>query len=158
VAIGTGDDSVLSMGRALTAVGVALVLIMGGLALAVFVSRDEDNIGVDNILAEELTRAFSTWERVDLADPRLPEFEWDRVLVVARGTPREAISERLGDDWTGLVGFDTGELFIFMNGDEVARFADFRGSARFEGLKEPITELPRNRAVFDVRDLVITPA
>jgi hypothetical protein len=146
------------MGRALTAVGVALVLIMGGLGLAVFVTRDEDNIGVDNILSEQLTRAFSTRERVDLADPRLTPFEWDRVLVVARGTPRDAISERLGYEWTGLVGFDTGELLIFLRDGEVARFADYRGSARFEGLDEPFAELPRSDAAFDVRDLVISPA
>jgi hypothetical protein len=146
------------MGRALTAVGVALVLIMGGLALAVFVSRDEDNIGVDNILSENLTRAFSTASSVDLADPELTPFEWDRVLVVARGTPRAAISERLGYEWTGLVGFESGELFIFLRDGEVARFADYRGSARFSGLRSPFAELPRSDAVFAVRGSVITPA
>jgi hypothetical protein len=148
------------MARALTAVGAALVLLIGGLGLAVFVTRDEDNIGVDNILSEQITKALSTAPRVDLDDPDLAgSFAWDRVLVVQRGTSREEISRRLGYEWTGLVGFDTGELLIFLDRDgQVARFADYRGLARFEGLQTPIAELPRSRAVFDVRDLVISPA
>ena len=71
------------MARALTAVGVALALLIAGLGLAVFLSRDEDNIQVDNLLAERFTRdvALSRGRPVDLA--RVAPFEWSRVLIVA---------------------------------------------------------------------------
>jgi hypothetical protein len=141
--------------RALIAVGAALVLMIGGLGLAVFVSRDEDDIGADSLLSENLTRAIGTSDRVDLV--RLAPFEWDEVLVVARGTPRETISRRLGYEWTGSGDLDLGEQFIFLDGGRVARFADYRGLARFEGFETPIDALPRRDAVLRVRDLVVSP-
>ena len=149
------------MGRALVAVGAALVLLIGGLALAVFVTRDEDNVAVDNLLSERLTRAIALAERdsggrVDLRD--LARFEWDEVLIVARGTPRDTISRRLGFEWTGVREFGTGELLIFLDGGQVARFADYRGEGRFAGFETPIATLPRERAVLRVRDLVVSPA
>jgi hypothetical protein len=147
--------------RALIAVGVALVLMIGGLTLAVFVARDEDNVAVDNVLAENLSRVVALAEaesggRVDLR--RLARFEWDEVLIVARGTPREQISRRLGYEWTGVLEFGTGELLIFLDDGSVARFADYRGEGRFTGFSRPIDTLPRSRAVLRVRDLVISPA
>jgi hypothetical protein len=141
--------------RALIAVGAALVLFIGGLGLAVFVTRDEDNVAVDTPLSEDLTRAIALRERVDLA--RYARFDWDEVLVVARGTPREAVSRRLGYEWTGDVGFQTGELLIFLDGGRVARFADYRGLGRFEGFESPIDALARDEAVLRVRDLVVSP-
>jgi hypothetical protein len=141
--------------RALIAVGAALVLLIAGLGLAVYVTRDEDNIAVDNPLAENLTRAIALRDRVDL--PALARFEWDEVLIVAPGTPRETISRRLGYEWTGDVGFQTGELLIFLDRGRVARFADYRGLGRFEGFESPIDSLPRGDAVLRVRDLVISP-
>jgi hypothetical protein len=144
------------MTRALIAVGAALVLLIGGLGLAVFVTRDEDNVAVDTPLSEELTRAIAQRDRVDLR--RYARFGWDEVLVVARGTPREAISRRLGYEWTGDVGFQTGELLIFLDGGRVARFADYRGLGRFEGFESPIDSLTRDDAVLQVRDLVVSPA
>ena len=45
------------MGRVLTVVGAALVLLLAGLALAVYLSRDEDNVAIDNLLAERFSRA-----------------------------------------------------------------------------------------------------
>ena len=48
------------MARALIAVGAALALLVGGLALAVFLTRDEDNIQVDNLLSERFTREVAT--------------------------------------------------------------------------------------------------
>jgi hypothetical protein len=80
------------------------------------------------------------------------------VLIVARGTSRAAISERLGFEWTGEIGFQTGELLLFLADGRVARFADYRGLGRFEGFEVPVHALPRDRAVLRVRDLVVSPA
>jgi hypothetical protein len=148
------------MARALTAVGTALVLLIGGLGLAVFLSRDEDYIQVDNLLAERLTRAIAVAESetggtVDLAS--VAPFAWDRVLIVARGTPAAQISRRLRYDWKGRIGFQTGELLLFLRGGRVVRFADYRGEGRFEGFPTPFAELPRARAALRVRRLVVTP-
>ena len=148
------------MGKALIAVGAALVLLIGGLTLVVFVTRDEDNVAVDNLLAENVTRAIALAERdsdgqVDLT--RLARFRWDELLVVARGTPDSAISERLGHEWKGLLEFRTGELLIFLDGGDVARFADYRGDGRFSGFETPIATLARADAVLRVRDLVVSP-
>jgi hypothetical protein len=148
------------MTRALIAVATALVLLIGGLALAVYLTRDEDNIAVDNPLSEKLTKAIalaqSNHEDVDFA--RQTAFPWDHVLLVARGVPRAAISRRLGHPWTGQVGFRTQELFIFMRSGRVARFADYRGGGTFAGFSRPFDLMPRARAALRVRDLVIVPA
>ena len=50
------------MARALTAVFAALALMVGGLGLAVYLTRDEDNIQVDNVLSEDFTRAIALSE------------------------------------------------------------------------------------------------
>ena len=147
------------MGRALIAVGAALVLLIAGLSLAVVLGSDEDDIAVDNPLSENLTRAIALAEResggrVDLRGS-VPG-AWDTVLVVARGAPREAISAALGYEWTGD-DFPTGEQLIFLDGRRVARFADYRGLGVFEGFATPVDRLPRSRAVLRVRDLVISP-
>jgi hypothetical protein len=146
------------MGRALIAVGAALVLLIGGLSLAVVLGSDEDDIAVDNVLAERLTRAIALAEResdglVDLG--RLVPGDWDTVLVVARGAPREAISARLGYEWTGD-DFPTGEQFIFLQGDRVVRFADYRGDGVFKGFARPVDVVPGDLAVLRVQDLVIS--
>jgi hypothetical protein len=144
----------------LIAVGAALVLMLAGLGAAVYFTRDEDNVAVDSLLAEDLSRAVALAERDTdgrVALTRLARFEWDEVLVVERGTPAEAISRRLGYEWTGDVPSQTGELLIFLRGDKIARFADYRGLGRFEGFATPIETLPRARAVLRVRDLVISP-
>jgi hypothetical protein len=147
------------VGKALTAVGVALVLLIGGLALAVYLTRDEDNLQVDNILAENLTKAIALAEsetggRVRIA--AVADFAWDRVLVVDRRATTAEISRRLGRPWTGVVGFRTGELFLFERGGKVVRFADYRGEGRFAGWPR-FAPLPRARAVLRVRDLVVHP-
>jgi hypothetical protein len=149
------------MTRALTAVGVALVLLMGGLGLAVYLTRDEDYIQVDNVLAEDLTRAIAVAEDetrgiVDLR--RVAPFAWDRVVLVARGTGPEEIAGHLGAPWRGRIGFQTGELLVFLRGREVVRFADYRGGGRFEGFPAPFADIPRAHAVLRVRALVIRPA
>ena len=143
--------------RALTAVGIALVLFIGGLGAAVYFTRDEDYIAVDNLLAEKLSKAIGTSRQVDLA--RIAPFDWDRVLITERGIEPAQISARLGSEWKGRNNsFAEGEpLFIFCLRGTVVRFADYRGEGRFEGFAQPIAELPRARATLRVRDLVITP-
>jgi hypothetical protein len=148
------------MTRALIAVGTALALLIGGLSLAVVLGRDEGTMAVDNPLSERITRAIALAEpngggRVDLA--ALARFGWDEVLIVAPGTPPAAISERIGHTWKAD-DFPTGPLLLFLDGDRVARFADYRGLGRFAGFRTPIDALPRARAVLLVRDLVISPA
>jgi hypothetical protein len=147
------------MARALFAVGAALVLLLLGLGLAVYVTRDEDNIQVSNVLAEEFSREVALAERrgADVDLRALTPADWDELLIVARGTPREAVSRRLGYEWTGLAGVATGELLILLRRGEVVRFFDYRGEGRFAGIDTPFASLPRNRAMFRVRDLVITP-
>jgi hypothetical protein len=146
----------MRMGRVLGLVAAALVLAIGGLALAVYVTRDEGNIQADNLLSENFTRAVTLAEQdnhiVDLR--RLARFEWDRVLLVAAGTPRAAISRRLGRPWKGIDTVDGGDLLIFLRAKDVVRFADYRGIARFEGVSRPFAELP---PTLEVRSLVIRP-
>jgi hypothetical protein len=148
------------MTRALIAVGTALALLVGGLALAVFLTRDEDNIQVDNLLSERFTREVATASanRTDLDLREIAPFAWARVLIVARGTPDAEITRRLGYEWTGTLGFETGEKLILLDADgQVARFFDYRGEGAFAGVETPIAELARDRAVFRVRGLEITP-
>ena len=151
------------MGRVLGLVAAALVLLIGGLALAVYLTRDEDNIQVDNILSEDISKAVALAENPDVGthgvvDLRaVAHFAWDRVLIVAPDTPRATISRRLGREWTGVAGVDAGDLLIFRRGDAIARFANYRGTGRFEGFQLPIAEIPRDRAVFRVRSLVVRP-
>ena len=61
---------------------------------------------------------------------------------------------------SGLGGIDTidgGDLLIFLDGDDVVRFTDYRGSNTFEGFERPFAEIPREDAVFSVRDRVVRP-
>ena len=148
------------MARALTAVGVALVLLIGGLGLAVYLTRDEDYIAVDNLLAERITRAIGTAQErgVDVDLAREAPFEWDHLLLVARGVEPDAISRRLGYRWNGRIGFQTGELMLFLLRGRVVRFADYRGEGRFAGFHRPFDSIPRDRAVWRVRGLVVRPA
>ena len=148
------------MARALIAVGAALALLIGGLALAVFLTRDEDNIQVDNILSEDFTRdvATASAEGTDIDLAKVAPFAWDRVLVVEPGTSDEEISDALGYEWTGVLGFETGEKLILLDADgDVVRFFDYRGEGRFTGVETPIAEIARQDAVFTVRRLEITP-
>ncbi len=148
------------MGRVLTLVAAALVLLIGGLGLAVYFTRDEDNIEVDNILSEDFSKAVALAEDPDVGAHgvvdlrKLADFDWDRVLLVAPGVSRARISRELGRPWTGVVGVDAGELLIFRRGTEIARFANYRGTGRFAEFA-PLQEIPRDRAVFQVQSLVV---
>jgi hypothetical protein len=147
------------MGRVLALVGAALALLIAGLALAVYLTRDESNLAIDNLLSEKFSRAVALTPdggRVDLRG--IAPFAWDHVLIVASGTPRAEISQQLGYRWNGVYGFRTGDLLLFEQGGRVVRFADYRGEGRFAGLPRPFAELPRARAVFAVRGLVMRPA
>ena len=148
------------MTRALIAVGAALALLVGGLALAVFLTRDEDGIQVDNLLSEDFTRQVASADTngTDLDLGAIAPFEWSRVLVIQPGTSDAEISRRLGYEWTGVLGFETGEKLILLDRDgKVARFFDYRGEGRFTGVQTPIAEIARDDAVFTVRNLEIAP-
>jgi hypothetical protein len=151
------------MGRVLALVSGALAVLIVALGAAVYFTRDEDNLQADNLLAERFTKQVNLAEdpqeglngRVDLRV--VAPFAWDRVLVVAQGTSRAAISRRLGYAWTGIDGVDAGDLLLFLRGPKVVRFADYRGNGRFAGFPRPFAVVPRARAVFHARALVIRP-
>jgi hypothetical protein len=151
------------MGRVLGLVAAGLVLCMAVLVAVVVLSRDKARPQSDILVSENFTKAVTTSQDpendthgvVRLAD--IAPFAWDHVLLVAPKTPRAAISRRLGHEWTGIDTVDGGDLLIFLRDGEVVRFADYRGYGRFAGLPRPFAELPRSRAVFVVRDLVIRP-
>ena len=148
------------MTRALIAVGAALALLIGGLALAVYLTRDEDNVQVDNLLSERFTREVATAsaEGTDLDLAQIAPFDWARVLVIEPGTDDAEISRALGYEWTGVLGFETGEKLILLDDEgKVVRFFDYRGEGRFAELDTPIAEIAREDAVFQVRRLEITP-
>jgi hypothetical protein len=148
------------MGRVLGLVAALLVFFIAALGVAIYVTRDEDNLQSDNLLAENFTKAVALAPQqdgtVDLRE--IARFDWDRVLLVQPGTPRDAISERLGQEWTGIDTVDGGDLLIFLRGADAVRFTDYRGSNTFEGFERPFAEIPRERAVFRVRDRVVRPA
>jgi hypothetical protein len=149
------------MGRALTAVAIALVVCFAVLGTVVYVTRDEDGVAVDAILSEQLTRAVNESERdqepVDLA--YLTPFLWDRVVVFDARTPRDDVSRELGFDWHGELEYtaQSTDLFVFVRDGKLVRFADYRGVGRFEGLERPFASLTPDQAVFEVRDLVARP-
>jgi hypothetical protein len=148
------------MARALIVIGAALALAFAGLGLVVYLNRSEDLVAVDNLLSERLTRSFQLAEGlgqdVDLA--RETDFAWDRVLFVEPGTPPSRISRALGSTFRGSPSFQGGELLVFARGTRMVRYADYRGRGVFARIPRPVGELPRDRAVLRVRDLVIFPA
>lgn len=145
------------MTRALIVVGAVLLISIGGLiAAAVFLSDEKGTIAVDNLLAEDFSRAVARGG--ELRMERLAnDFTWDRLLIVERGTDRDQVSAQAGTEFTGEVNFQTGDLVVFLDGKRVARFIDYRGEGSFEGFARPVAEVPRPEAVFDVRGLVIRP-
>jgi hypothetical protein len=150
------------MTRALVAVGALLALAFLIFGLVVFLTRSEDRIAADNLLAENLTRAIQVAEQDAGGEVELPlvaPFAWDRVLVMAPGTARSAVSEALGSEYKGDLPFGSrGQVFVFARGNAVARIADYRGRATFTGFERPLDVLPRDRAVLRVRNLVVSPA
>jgi hypothetical protein len=150
------------MTRALLGVGALLAVAFLIFGSVVFLTRTEDRVAVDNILAENLTRAIQLAEdetdgEVDLT--LVADFPWDRVLVVAPGTARSAVSAELGSEYKGDLPFGSlGQVFVFARGRKLARIADYRGRATFTGFTRPLDVLPRGAAVIRVRNLVVSPA
>ena len=150
------------MTRALVAVGALLAAAFLILGIVVYATRDEDRITADNQLSEELTRAIQLAEdqsggKVDLR--RVAGFDWDRVLVLAPGAPRDAVSRALGSEYKGTIPFGSrGQVFVFARGSEIARLADYRGRGTFTGFERPLDVLPRDRAVLRVHNLVVSPS
>lgn len=146
------------------AVGAAFVLCFSVLGLLVYLNRTEDRVAVDNLLAERLTRAIALADEepgaAEVALRDLTDFRWDRVLIVEGGTPRTAISAALGTEFKGDLNYDaeSSAVLVFANGSALARFADYRGRARFEGFRRPVDERARDRAVLVVERHVVRPA
>ncbi len=144
------------------AVGALLVLCFAILGVAVFVTREEDRVAVDQVLAEELSRQFA------LADGKrdpveldvVTDFEWDEVVVVQEDTPREDIDAELGFEFKGDLLYDaeSQEILIFVRDGRLARFADYRGLLRFEGIERPFARFTPQTAIFRVRRGAIRPA
>jgi hypothetical protein len=148
-----GPFTLNRMGRALFAVGTLLALLILGLAAVAWFGRADESLAVDNPLSESITRAVGTAEPgSNLSLDTLTDFSWDHVLLVAPRTPREAITRRLGSEWKGDLGYDAGDLFIFMRDGEVVRFANYRGRGRFEGVTRPFADFTPQTAVFKVDD------
>jgi hypothetical protein len=146
------------MARALGAVGALLAVAFAVLLVVVFATREEDRVAVDDLLSLELTRSIGVSEGATVDLRRLARGDWDRVLVVAPGTPRATVSEALGSEFNGDLPFgSTGELFVFAAGDALVRFADYRGRARFAGFEEPVDELARADALLEVNDGFVRP-
>ncbi len=148
------------MVRALIAVGVLLALAFAFLGAAVYFTRSEDRIAVDNLLAEDISREIGTAEErggtVELA--LVADFAWTELLLVEQGTPRREISRALGSEWKGEETSQSDDLLIFLDGSRVERFADYRGEGRFEGVRRPIARFARADTVFEVRALVVRPS
>ena len=149
------------MTRALLGIGALLAVAFLILGAVVFLTRSEDRVAVDNLLAENLTRAIQLAEEegdgtVDVA--QVADFDWDRVLIVAPGTPRADVSAELGSEYRGDLPFGSlGQVFVFARGDRLARFADYRGRGTFTGFERPLDVLARPDAVLRVRNLVVSP-
>jgi hypothetical protein len=143
------------MGRALVAVGALLALCFAILGIAVYVTREEDRVAVDQILAEEISRQLA------LADGKpdpveldvVTDFAWDELVIVAEDTAREDIDAELGFAFKGDLAYDaeSQDLFIFVFNGRLARFADYRGRLRFEGIERPFARFTPRDAVFRVR-------
>ena len=150
------------MTRALVAVGALLAVAFAIFGLVVFLTRTEDRIAADNLLAENLTRAIQLAEQDGGGEVELPlvaPFAWDRVLVMAPGTSRSAVSDALGSEYKGDLPFGSrGQAFVFAQGNAVARIADYRGRATFTGFERPLDVLPRGDSTLQVRNLVVSPA
>src|SRR3954453_23720073 len=101
----------MRFGRVFALVAGGLALCIALLLLAVYVTRDEDNIQADNILAENFTLAAARADRenapLHLRD--VARFDWARALLVQAGTSRADISRRLGREWTGIDTVDGGD-------------------------------------------------
>jgi hypothetical protein len=150
------------MGRALLAVGGLLLLCFAILGVAVFVTREEDRVAVDQVLAEdisrELTLANNAQDPVEL--DVVTKFEWDELVIAAEDTPREDIDAELGFEFKGDLPYDveSQELLIFLRDGRLAKFADYRGRLTFAGIDRPFARFTPADAIFRVSRGEIRPA
>lgn len=149
------------MGKALIAVGSFLALCFAIFGSVVYFTRDEDQVAVDAILSETISRSFLEADQSgEVLDLRVvAPFDFDRVLMFKPGTPRAEISEQLGFEFLGelLYTAESSEILVFTNRGSFVRFADYRGRGRFEGLDRPFAHLDASEAVFAVEDGVARP-
>ena len=136
------------MGRVLALVAGALVFFIAALGLAVYFTRDEDNLQADNLLAENFTKAVDA--RARERRPRRPARRralrvGSRAARAARHARARRSRERLGHEWTGIDTVDGGDLLLFLRDGKVVRFADYRGSNTFEGFERPFDGARRAR-------------
>ena len=125
------------MTRALLGVGALRAAAFVIFGAVVFLTREEDRVAVDNLLAENLTRAIQLSEEeadgeVDLR--RVADFpSGPRAGRRPRHGAVDRVSEELGSDYKGdLADFGSlGQVFVFARGDELARIADYRGRGTF---------------------------
>ncbi len=78
-------------------------------------------------------------------------------MIAPRDATTAQLTRELGRPWHGELQFRTGDLLIFLRDGKLARFADYRGEGRFEGIDRPFARFDRDDAVFRVRSLVIRP-
>ena len=140
------------MARALIAVGALLAVAFGVLLLVVFATREEDRVAVDDLLALELTRSIGVSDGGDVDLRRLARGDWDRVLVVAPGTPRGDVSEALGSEFKGDLPFGSGAR-CSCSPPATGSCASPTTAAgrRSTGSSEPVDELARADAMLRVR-------
>lgn len=143
------------MKRVFLAVVAALVVCIAALVVVVVAGREDEQLAVDNLLAERLSLEVARSDVLRLSD--ITTFPWDEVLIAERGTPREEIAQAVEGPWTGGVNFETGDLVIFLRDGRVTRYTDYRGEGEFAGVERPIERLSRDEAVFAIENLVITP-
>ena len=144
------------MARALAGVTGALMLCFTVLGAVIYFTRSETTIAVDSNLAQAITKAVAEAparnENVVLA--RLTSFPWDEVYIFPPRTPKQRVSSVIGFDFKGDLPYDaeSSEVFVFTDHGQFARFADYRGRARWVGLRRPIDVVSAADAVFSVRN------
>jgi hypothetical protein len=135
------------MARALTAVGRRPRAARRGLGLA-STSRATRTTSRSTTCSRRTSRGevarAGQGRDVDLA--QVAPFDWDRVLIVEPGTPRRRSRERLGYEWTGTLGFETGEKLILLDATGRSRASSTTGATgASRGSTRRSQELPRER-------------
>ena len=131
--------------------------------LAVYLTRDEDNIQADNLLAENFTKAVALGDPDEHDGTRRPAprsraFDWDRVLLVAAGHARARAISRAARAASGpaIDTVDGGDLLIFLAGRRGRALRRLpRAPGTFAGFERPFDGARRaTRAVFAVRSMI----
>ena len=148
------------MGRALFAVGALLALLLRILGVVVYFTRSEDQLAIDNQLAENVTRAISQSEELgrDVDLRRLAPFPWSRVLVVAPDTTASAVSRELGSEYKADLPLPSAStVFVFANGNALARGGRLPRPRDVRGLRRADRLAAAARGGVPRARLVVTP-